>query len=87
MDAMNNIIAVNWQATEPHWTADSSPSDSKFSLILVYARSGLVAFSVYRTLRSPAGRHLPERYRVLPAHQVAACTGFSPRESEVCRRQ
>jgi len=21
MDAMNGIIAVNWQATEPHWTA------------------------------------------------------------------
>src|ERR1700687_3502230 len=55
MDAMNNIIAINWKATEPHWTAASSPFDSKFSLILVYASSGLVAFSVYRTLRI-AGR-------------------------------
>ncbi|HMF68693.1 MAG TPA: hypothetical protein VK602_13925, partial [Phyllobacterium sp.] len=35
MDAMNNIIAVNWKATEPHWTATSSPFDKKFSLILV----------------------------------------------------
>ena len=50
MDAMNNIIAINWKAAEPHWTVASSPFDSKFSLILVYARSGLVAFSVYRTL-------------------------------------
>ena len=23
MDAMNGIIAVNWNATEPHWTAAS----------------------------------------------------------------
>ena len=77
MDAMNNIIAINWQATEPHWTADSSPFDSKFSLILVYARSGLVAFSVYRTLRV-AGR--PAIYRsgteVLPAHQGRGLYGF-----------
>src|SRR6202165_1194901 len=51
MDAMNNIIAVNWKATEPHWTAASSPFDRKFSLILVHASSGLVAFSVYRRLR------------------------------------
>jgi len=51
MDAMNSIIAVNWQAAEPHWTAASSPFDKKFSLILVYASSGLVAFSVYRRLR------------------------------------
>ena len=36
MDAMNGIIAVNWKASEPHWTADASPFDSKFSLILVY---------------------------------------------------
>ena len=51
MDAMNGIIAVNWKATEPHWTAASSPFDSKYSLILVYDGSGLIAFSVYRVLR------------------------------------
>ena len=77
MDAMNNIIAVNWEATEPHWTAASSPFDNKFSLILVYASSGLVAFSVYRTLRI-AGR--PAIYRsgteVLPAHQGRGLYGF-----------
>ena len=77
MDAMNNIIAINWQATEPHWTADSSPFDSKFSLILVYARSGLVAFSVYRTLRV-AGRAAIYRSgtEVLPAHQGRGLYGF-----------
>src|SRR5947209_4248637 len=47
MDALNAIIAVNWKATEPHWTSASSPFDGKYSLILVYAPSGLVAFSVY----------------------------------------
>lgn len=77
MDAMNNIIAVNWQATEPHWTAGSSPFDRKFSLILVYDASGLVAFSVYRKLRI-AGR--PAIYRsgteVLPAHQGRGLYGF-----------
>jgi hypothetical protein len=77
MEAMNNIIATNWKATEPHWTAASSPFDSKFSLILVYARSGLVAFSVYRTLRV-AGQ--PAIYRsgteVLPAHQGRGLYGF-----------
>ena len=77
MDAMNGIIAVNWQATEPHWTADSSPFDGKFSLILVYDASGLVAFSVYRKLRI-AGR--PAIYRsgteVLPAHQGRGLYGF-----------
>src|SRR5713226_700032 len=84
MDAMNNIIAVNWEATEPHWTAASSPFDSKFSLILVYASSGLVAFSVYRTLRI-AGQ--PAIYRsgteVLPAHQGRGLYGFFT--SEVLR--
>jgi hypothetical protein len=77
MDAMNNIIAINWEAAEPHWTVASSPFDSKFSLILVYARSGLVAFSVYRTLRI-AGQ--PAIYRsgteVLPAHQGRGLYGF-----------
>ena len=77
MDAMNNIIAVNWRATEPHWTPDSSPFDRKFSLILVYDASGLVAFSVYRRLRI-AGR--PAIYRsgteVLPAHQGRGLYGF-----------
>ena len=74
---MNNIIAVNWQATEPHWTADSSPFDRKFSLILVYDASGLVAFSVYRKLRIAGGRAI---YRsgteVLPAHQGRGLYGF-----------
>ena len=77
MDAMNNIIAVNWQAKEPHWTAESSPFDRKFSLILVYDASGLVAFTVYRKLRI-AGR--PAIYRsgteVLPVHQGRGLYGF-----------
>lgn len=77
MDAMNSIIAVNWKAAEPHWTEASSPFDSKFSLILVYASSGLVAFSVYRALRI-AGR--PAIYRsgteVLPTHQGRGLYGF-----------
>jgi hypothetical protein len=77
MDAMNDIIAVNWQAKEPHWTAASSPFDRKFSLILVYDASGLTAFSVYRKLRI-AGR--PAIYRsgteVLPAHQGRGLYGF-----------
>ncbi|WP_229164037.1 hypothetical protein [Bradyrhizobium altum] len=75
MDAMNGIIAVNWLATEPHWTATSSPFDQKYSLILVYDGSGLVAFSVYRILQMSAGLGI---YRsgteVLPAHQAAAST-------------
>jgi hypothetical protein len=77
MDAMNNIIAINWQATEPHWTPASSPFDKKFSLLLVYDASGLVAFSVYRKLRT-AGR--PAIYRsgteVLPVHQGRGLYGF-----------
>src|SRR6266481_5717795 len=55
MDAMNGIIAVNWNATEPHWTAASSPFDGKYSLILVYDRFGLIAFSVYRVLQVSGG--------------------------------
>jgi hypothetical protein len=70
MDAMNGIIAVNWQAAEPHWTAASSPFDKKYSLILVHDGAGLAAFSVYRMLQV-AG--CPAIYRsgteVLPAHQ------------------
>jgi hypothetical protein len=77
MDAMNNIIAINWKATEPHWTAAASPFDKKFSLILVYASSGLVAFSVYRRLRISGGSAI---YRsgteVLPAHQGRGLYGF-----------
>jgi hypothetical protein len=77
MDAMNAIIAVNWKATEPHWTAASSPYDGKYSLILVYDRSGLVAFSVYRMM-NVADR--PAIYRsgteVLPAHQGRGLYGF-----------
>ncbi len=77
MDAMNNIIAVNWQATEPHWTPASSPFDQKFSLVLVYDASGLVAFSVYRKLRI-AGRQAIYRSgtEVLPAHQGRGLYGF-----------
>ena len=77
MDAMNRIIAVNWQATEPHWTAASSPFDKKFSLILVHASSGLVAFSVYRRLRI-AGQLAIYRSgtEVLPAHQGRGLYGF-----------
>src|SRR5437868_3897074 len=51
MEAMNDIIAVNWKATEPHWTASSSPFEAKYSLILVYDGFELVAFSVYRVLQ------------------------------------
>jgi hypothetical protein len=84
MDAMNNIIAVNWKATEPHWTAASSPFEKNFSLILVYACSGLVAFSAYRTLRIAGG---PAIYRsgteVVPAHQGRGLYGFFT--SEVLR--
>src|ERR1700730_1604464 len=76
MDAMNGIIAVNWKATEPHWTASSSPFDGKYSLILVYDSSGLVAFSVYRVLRISCGLAI---YRsgteVLPAHQGGGLYG------------
>jgi hypothetical protein len=85
MDAMNGIIAVNWNATEPHWTALSSPFDSKYSLILVYDRSGLLAFSVYRLLRI-ANR--PAVYRsgteVLPAYQGRGLYGFFT--SEILKR-
>lgn len=77
MDAMNGIIAVNWKATEPHWTAASSPFDSKFGLILVCDGTTLIAFSVYRVLRI-AG--CPAIYRsgteVLPAHQGRGLYGF-----------
>jgi hypothetical protein len=77
MDAMNAIIAVNWKATEPHWTAASSPCDGKYSLILVYDRSGLVAFSVYRVM-SIANRLAIYRSgtEVLPAHQGRGLYGF-----------
>jgi hypothetical protein len=77
MDAMNSIIAINWKATEPHWTAASSPFDSKFSLILVYDGSGLAAFSVYRKLMISGGLAI---YRsgteVLPGHQGRGLYGF-----------
>jgi hypothetical protein len=77
MDAMNGIIAINWKATEPHWTAASSPFDSKYSLILAYDCAGLVAFSVYRVLQISGGLAI---YRsgteVLPAHQGRGLYGF-----------
>jgi hypothetical protein len=77
MDAMNAIIAINWKATEPHWTAASSPCDGKYSLILVYDHSGLVAFSVYRVM-SIANRLAIYRSgtEVLPAHQGRGLYGF-----------
>src|SRR5258707_3090454 len=85
MDAMNRIIAVNWKATEPHWTAASSPFDSKYSLILVYDSSGLVAFSVYRVLQISGGLAV---YRsgteVLPAHQGRGVYGFFTSEVLKC---
>jgi hypothetical protein len=77
MDAMNGIIAVNWKAAEPHWTAASSPFDSKYGLILVYDRSELVAFSVYRVLRVAGSLAI---YRsgteVLPAYQGRGLYGY-----------
>jgi hypothetical protein len=77
MDAMNGIIAINWKATEPHWTAASSPFDGKYSLILVYDGSELVAFSVYRVLRVAGALAI---YRsgteVLPAYQGRGLYGF-----------
>jgi hypothetical protein len=77
MDAMNTIIAVNWKATEPHWTSASSPYDGKYSLILVYDHLRLVAFSVYRVMH--IADH-PAIYRsgteVLPAHQGRGLYGF-----------
>jgi hypothetical protein len=81
MDAMNRIIAVNWNATEPHWTAASSPFDSKYSLILVYHSSELVAFSVYRLLQM-SGRLAVYRSgtEVLPAHQGRGLYGFFTQE-------
>lgn len=77
MDAMNAIIAINWKATEPHWTATSSPCDKKYSLILVYDHSELAAFSVYRMM-SIAGRQAIYRSgtEVLPAHQGRGLYGF-----------
>jgi len=85
MDAMNGIIAVNWKATEPHWTAASSPFDAKYSLILVYGGAGLAAFSVYRVMRIAGGLAI---YRsgteVLPAHQGRGLYGFFTSEVLKC---
>jgi len=85
MDAMNDIIATNWKATEPHWTAASSPFDGKYSLIVVYDSAGLVAFSVYRVLQISSGLAI---YRsgteVLPAHQGRGLYGLFT--SEVLKR-
>ncbi len=76
MDAMNGIIAVNWKATEPHWTAASSPFD-RYSLMLVYDGAGLAAFSVYRMLEI-AGRRAVYRSgtEVLPSHQGQGLYNF-----------
>ncbi|BAM88375.1 conserved hypothetical protein [Bradyrhizobium oligotrophicum S58] len=77
MDAMNSIIAINWKAIEPHWTAAASPFDSKYSLILVYDHIGLAAFSVYRVMTIAQRLAI---YRsgteVLPAHQGRGLYGF-----------
>jgi hypothetical protein len=85
MDAMNGIIAINWKATEPHWTEASSPFDGKYSLILVYDHTALAAFSVYRILEIAGCRAI---YRsgteVLPAHQGRGLYGFFT--SEVLKR-
>lgn len=85
MDAMNGIIAVNWKATEPHWTALASPFESKYGLILVYDSSGLAAFSVYRVLRISGELAI---YRsgteVLPAHQGRGLYGFFTSEVLKC---
>lgn len=85
MDAMNGIIAVNWKATEPHWTAASSPFGSKYSLILAFHRTALVAFSVYRMLELAGGRAI---YRsgteVLPAHQGRGLYGCFTSEVLKC---
>jgi hypothetical protein len=85
MDAMNAIIAINWKATEPHWTATSSPCEEKYSLILVYDRSGLIAFSVYRVMNI-ANRQAIYRSgtEVLPAHQGRGLYGFFT--SEILKR-
>lgn len=85
MDAMNGIIAVNWKATEPHWTAASSPFDGKYGLILVFDTSGLIAFSAYRVL-NVAGS--PAIYRsgteVLPARQGRGLYSFFTSEVLKC---
>src|SRR5260370_37818681 len=82
---MNGLMAVNWKATEPPWTTASSPFDSKYSLILVYDSSGLVAFSVYRVLQISGGLAV---YRsstaVLPAHQGRGFYRFFTSEVLTC---
>lgn len=85
MDAMNAIIAVNWKATEPHWTAASSPFDGEYGLILVYDRAGLIAFSVYRVMRI-ADRTAIYRSgtEVLPAHQGRGLYGFFTSQIITC---
>jgi hypothetical protein len=85
MDAMNGIIAVNWKATEPHWTADSSPFDPRYSLLLAYDVAGLVAFSAYRMMRIGGE---PAIYRsgteVLPVHQGRGLYSFFTSEVLKC---
>jgi hypothetical protein len=85
MDAMNGIIAVNWKAAEPHWTAAASPFDSKYGLVLVHDRADLIAFSVYRTLKV-AGRLAIYRSgtEVLPDHQGRGLYGFFTSEVLKC---
>ena len=77
MDAMNGIIATNWDAREPHWTPSSSPFQEGFGLTLVGFEGELVAFSVYRKLRIG---NRPAIYRsgteVLPFHQGRGLYAF-----------
>jgi hypothetical protein len=85
MDAMNGIIAVNWKATEPHWTAACSPFDGQYGVILVFDESAMIAFSVYRALNIAGS---PAIYRsgteVLPAHQGRGLYGFFTSEVLKC---
>jgi hypothetical protein len=82
---MNGIIAINWNAAEPHWTAAASPFERKYSLILVYDHAALVAFSVYCKLDVGGCRAI---YRsgteLLPDHQARGSYGFFT--SEVLKR-
>ena len=85
MEAMNGIIAVNWNAAEPHWTAASPPFKGEYGVILVFDVSGLIAFSVYRVL-SVAGSSAIYRSgtEVVPAHQGRGLYGFFTSEVLKC---
>ena len=86
MDAMNGIIAVNWNATEPHWTAASSPFDGKYGLILVFDE--FRPDRILRLSRAEDFRLALAIYRsgteVLPAHQGRGLYGFFTSEVLKC---